>query len=41
MVHKLTESEVTELPSSMVDETALAILKREGTGRITIVSWQR
>jgi hypothetical protein len=29
--NKLTESEVTELTSSMVDETALAILKRQGS----------
>jgi hypothetical protein len=38
---KLTESEVTELTSTMVDETALAILKREGSRGITIVSLQR
>jgi len=36
----LTESEVTELTSSMVDETALAILKRQGSWGITIVSSQ-
>jgi len=36
--NELTESEVTELTSSMVDETALAILKRKGSRRITIVS---
>jgi hypothetical protein len=36
-----TEWEVTELISSMVDETALAILKRQGCRGITIVSLQR
>jgi hypothetical protein len=36
--NQLTESEVTELASSMVDETALAILKRQGGGGITFVS---
>ena len=35
------ESEVTELISSTVDETALAILKRQGSRGITIVSLQR
>ena len=40
-LHKLTESEVTELTSSTVDETALAILKRQGSRGITIVSLQR
>jgi hypothetical protein len=40
-LNELTESEVTELTSSTVDETALAILKREGNRRITIVSLQR
>jgi len=35
---KLTESEDTELTSSTVDETALAILKRQGSRWITIVS---
>jgi len=29
--NELTESEVTELSSSMVDETALAILEWQGT----------
>jgi uridylate kinase len=38
---KLTESEVTELTSSMVDETALAVLKRQGSRGITIISFQR
>ena len=40
-LNKLTESEVTELISSTVDETALAILKRQGSRGITIVSLQR
>jgi hypothetical protein len=40
-VNKLTESEVTELTSSTVDETALAILKRQGSRGITIVSLLR
>jgi uridylate kinase len=39
-LNKLTESEVTDLTSSMVDETALAILKRQGSRGITIVSLQ-
>jgi hypothetical protein len=34
-------SEVTELTSSTVDETALAILKRQGSRGIPIVSSQR
>jgi len=37
-VNELTESEVTELTSSTVDETALAILKRQGSRGITIQS---
>jgi len=37
-LNELTESEVTELTSSTVDETALAILKRQGSPGITIVS---
>ena len=40
-LNKLTESKVTELSSSTVDETALAILKRQGSQGITIVSLQR
>jgi len=40
-INKLTESEVTELTSSTVDETALAILNRQGSRGITIVSSQR
>jgi len=40
-LNELTESEVTELTSSTADETALAILKRQGSRGITIVSLQR
>jgi len=40
-LNELTESEVTELTSSTVDETAIAILKRHGSRGITIVSLQR
>jgi len=40
-LNKLRELEVTELTSSTVDETALAILKRQGSRGITIVSLQR
>jgi len=40
-LHKLPESELTELTSSTVDETALAIMKRHGSRGITIVSSQR
>jgi len=40
-LNELTVSEVTELTSSTVDETALAILKRQGSRGITIVSLQR
>jgi hypothetical protein len=40
-LNELTDSEVTELTSTMVDETALAILKRQGSRGITIVSLQR
>jgi len=36
-LNELTESEVTELTSSTVDETALAILMRQGSRGITIV----
>lgn len=36
-----TESEVTELTDFTVNETAVAILKREGSQGITIVSSQR
>jgi len=41
MLTELTESEVTELSSLTVDETALAILKRQGSRGITIVNPQR
>ena len=37
-LNEFTESEVTELTSSMVNDTALAILKRKGSRGITIVS---
>jgi len=40
-LNKLIESEVTELTSSIVNETALAILKRQGSRLITIESLQR
>jgi len=39
-LNEWTESEVTELTSSTVDETALAILKRQGSRGIKIVSSQ-
>jgi hypothetical protein len=35
-LNKSSESEVTQLTSSMVDETALAILERQGCPGITI-----
>jgi len=40
-LNELTVSEVTELTSSTVDETALAILKRQWSWGIRIVSSQR
>jgi len=40
-LNKLTESEVSELTSSTIDETALAILKRQGSQGIRMVSSQR
>jgi len=40
-LNKLTESEVTELASSTVDEIALAILKSQGSRGLRIVSLQR
>jgi len=40
-LNKLTESEVIELSSLKVDKTALAILKRQGSRGIIIVSLQR
>jgi len=39
-LNELTESEVTELTSSTVNEAALAMLRREGSCGITIVSSQ-
>jgi hypothetical protein len=40
-LNELTESEVTELTSSTVDETALTILRRQGSRGITTVHLQR
>jgi len=40
-LNEITESEVTELTSSTEDETALAILKRQGSRGITIASVPR
>jgi len=40
-LNEFTESVVTELTSWTVDETVLAILKRQGTRGITILSSQR
>ena len=40
-LNESTVSEVTESNSSKVDETALAILKRQGSRGIPIVSSQR
>jgi len=40
-LNELTVSDVTKLTSSMVGETALGILRREGSRRIPIVSSQR
>jgi len=40
-LNRLTVSEVSDLTSSTVDETALAILKRQGSRGIPIVSSQR
>jgi hypothetical protein len=40
-LNELTVSEITQLTSSIVDETALAILKRQGGRGIPIVSSQR
>jgi len=37
-LNEFTESDVTELTSSMVDEPALAILRRQGSRGISIVS---
>jgi len=41
MLNQLTESEVTELTSLTVNDTALAILKSQGSRGITIVGSQR
>jgi len=40
-LNQLTELKVTELTSLMVDETAMAIVKRQGSWGITIVSLER
>jgi len=40
-LNELTESEVTELSTSKVDEKAWAILEMQGRRGITIVSLQR
>jgi hypothetical protein len=40
-LNELTESEVSELTSTTVDETALAILKRQGSRGITIVRMEK
>ena len=40
-LNELTVSEVPDLTSSMVNETALAILKRQGSRGIPVVSSQR
>ena len=40
-LNELKESQVSELTSKTVDGTALAILKRQGSRRIRIVSLQR
>ena len=40
-LNELTKSEVTALTSLTVDETVLAILKKQGSRGITIVSVQR
>jgi hypothetical protein len=40
-LNELTESELTELSSSMVDESALAMWKKQGSWGIRIVSLQR
>jgi hypothetical protein len=40
-LNKLTKSAVSQLTSSTVDETTLAILNRQGSCVITIVSWPK
>jgi len=39
-LYEFPELEVTKLTSSLVDETALAILKRQGSQGITLLSLQ-
>jgi len=39
--NEITESEVSKLTSTTVDETALAILKRQGSCGLTIVRLQK
>jgi len=41
MLNELTELDVTELTSSTVDETTLAILKRQGSRGITLLTLQK
>jgi len=41
MLNEFTDTEVTELTSTTVDVTALAIMKKQGSRGITIVSMQR
>jgi len=41
MLNKLTELDVTDFTSSTLNETVLAILQRQGSGGMTIVSLQR
>jgi len=41
MLNELTESDVTEWHTLTVDETALAIVNKQGCQRVTIVSSQR
>jgi len=40
-LNRSTESDVTELTSSTLDETAVAILKRQGSQGITMVHLER
>jgi len=40
-LNELTDSEVSELTSTTIDQTALAILKRQDSHGITIVSSQK
>jgi len=41
MLNELTESQISELTRTTVDEIALAILKRHGSRAITVESLQR